>query len=60
MEGEKGQTLTIHLSAREIAFIQRLLAENGEDPKQWKKAARKFAKEGVYARIKSYIDAFIL
>ncbi len=58
--GEEGVTLTFHLSKRDVELLQRFLEEHNEDPRQWKKAARRYAKEGVYNRIKAYLDAIIL
>ena len=58
--GDEGVTLTFHLSKRDVELLQRYLEEHGEDPRQWKKAARRYAKEGVYSRIKAYLDAIIL
>jgi hypothetical protein len=57
---EKGETLTFHLSKRDIELLQRYLEEHGEDPCKWKKAARRYAKEGIYNRIKAYLDAIII
>ena len=55
-----GETLSFHLSDRDIAFLKRFLAEKGEDPEQWRKAARRLAKRGVYQAIKAYLDAEIM
>ena len=63
MEQQKhraGETLSFHLSDRDIAFLQRLLQERGEDPDQWRKAARRLAKRGIYQAIKAYMDAEII
>jgi len=57
---EAGQGITFWLSVRDIELVKRFLAERGEDPAQWKKAARKYAKEGVHARIRAYLDAIIV
>ena len=58
--GEEGVTLTFHLSKRDVEVLQRFLERNGEDPARWRKAARRYAKEGVYNRIKADLDAIIL
>jgi hypothetical protein len=34
--------------------------EHCEDPAKWRKAARRYAKEGVYLRIKDDLDAIIV
>ena len=58
-EGE-GAGVSIYLSLRDIAFLQRMLQERGEDPAKWRKFARKFAKNGIYREIKAYMDAEII
>lgn len=57
---DEGETLTFHLSKRDIEVLQRFLERNGEDPAKWRKAARRYAKEGVYNRIRADLDAIIL
>jgi hypothetical protein len=58
-EGE-GAGISIYLSQRDIAFLQRMLQERGEDPARWRKFARQFAKQWIYSKIKSYMDAEII
>jgi predicted Zn-dependent protease len=58
-EGE-GAGISIYLSFRDIAFLQRMLQERGEDPTKWRKFARQYAKQGIYAKIKAYMDAEII
>lgn len=56
---ERGESISLYLTYRDIAFLQRLLIDRGEDPKQWRKFAREFARKGIYREIKSYMDAMI-
>lgn len=56
----QGVTITFHLSKREVEFLQRYLEAHDEDPEKWRKAARRYAKDGVYLRIRSYLDAIII
>jgi hypothetical protein len=58
--GESGENLNIYLSQRDIAFIQRVLRERGEDPAQYIKFAKKWGKNGIYREIKAYMDAEIV
>ena len=62
MEDKKssGVTITFHLSELDIELLQRYLRDREEDPEKWRKAARRYAKEGVYARIRAYLDAVIV
>lgn len=58
-EGE-GAGISIYLSLRDIAFLQKMLQDHGENPEQWRKFARRYAKQGIYSQIKAYMDAEIL
>ena len=58
--GESGENLNIYLSLRDIEFIKRLLKERGEDPAQYRKFAKKYARNGIYREIKAYMDAEII
>ena len=58
--GESGENLNIYLSQRDIAFLKRMLQERGEDPAQYRKFAKKYARNGIYREIKAYMDAEIV
>jgi len=59
-QGKSGENLNIYLSQRDIAFLKRMLQERGEDPAQYRKFAKKWAKNGIYREIKAYMDAEII
>ncbi len=54
---DKGETISLYLSGRDIVFLQRLIAEKGGAITTWRKTAKMFAKNGIYREIKSYMDA---
>ncbi len=56
---ERGESISLYLSHRDIAFLERLLQDRGEDPNKWRKFAREYARRGIYREIKSYMDAMI-
>ena len=58
--GESGENLNIYLSLKDVEFIQRKLREQGEDSAQYRKFAKKWAKNGIYREIKAYMDAEII
>jgi len=58
--GESGENLNIYLSQRDIAFLKRMLQERGEDPAQYRKFAKRYARNGIYREIKAYMDAEIV
>lgn len=59
---DRGVTISLYLSATDIAFLRRYLAERDEpySNADCVKAAKRFAKNGVYREIKSVMDAEIL
>jgi len=59
---DRGQTISLYLSATDMAFLRRLLVERDEphSDADCVKAAKRFAKNGVYQAIKSYMDAEII
>jgi predicted Zn-dependent protease len=56
----EGAGISIYLSQRDIAFLERLLQDRGDDPAKWRKFARQYAKQGIYSKIKAYMDAEII
>jgi hypothetical protein len=59
---DRGRTISLYLSAVDMAFLRRLLSERDEPhtDADCVKAAKRFAKNGVYREIKSVMDAEIL
>lgn len=54
---DKGETISLYLTGRDIAFLQRLIADKGGDTREWRKTAKQYARNGIYREIKHYMDA---